>query len=182
MPSLPSTPLFIRQQYHTRDGVRRILLVVFHLIKFILVFTVIAAALGTFRTWQTKHSANQKTFAAGAAPNPLPNGLYRGSVPGHAVSWIGKKFNATDSTGINVFDVAGTPTEKYPFKTFIGKGLYDIALDVLVIDYNIPANPFWLRPVLDEVAEITPGKYLGKLNLRIIPGYPFTLSYFELTK
>ena len=168
-------------------------------LKIVVAIIVVLIVLGVLRTWQLERSANQKVFAGGTVPNPLPNGLYNGTVPGHTVSWLGKKFFATgesasggdasEGTGINVFTPLDmklsngvTTTEKYPFKTYIGKGAHDGALDVIKIDYNIAGNPLWLRPILDEIVEISPGHYLGKLQLRIIPGYPFTLTYFELTK
>ena len=165
----------------------------FPLLKIILGLIVVFFLVHILRTWQLEHSANQKLFASGTIPNPLPDGLYNGSVSGHTFSWLGKKFFATTSRGINIFtplDIKlsngvnqnSTTTEKYPFKTSLGKGLRDKTLDVFQIDYNIPANPFWLRPILDEIVEITPGHYLGKLQARFIPGFPFTLSYFELKK
>ena len=162
------------------------------LLKIIVAIIVVLIVLGFLRTWQLERSANQKVFAGGTVPNPLPNGLYNGTVPGHTVSWLGKKFFATgesasggdasEGTGINVFQNGSGTSEKYPFKTYIGKGAHDGALDVIKIDYNIAGNPLWLKPILDEIVEVSPNKFLGKLQLRIIPGYPFTLTYFELTK
>ena len=168
-------------------------------LKIIVAIIAVLIVLGVLRTRQLERSANQKVFAGGTVPNPLPNGLYNGTVPGHTVSWLGKKFFATgesasggdapEGTGINVFaplDIklsnGVTTSEKYPFKTSVGKGAHDGTLDVIKIDYNIPGNPLWLKPILDEVVEVSPNKFLGKLQLRIIPGYPFTLTYFELAK
>lgn len=160
--------------------------------KIVSSFIIVFFLIHILRTWQLEHSANQKLFTSGTIPNPLPNGLYKGTVPGHTFSWLGKKFfaagesasggNASEGTGINLFKDGSATTEKYPFKTSLGLGLRDHSLNVLQIDYNIPANPFWLRPILDEIVEIAPGHYLGKLQVRFIPGFPFTLSYFELKK
>ena len=84
-------------------------------------------------------------------------------------------------TGINEFTGKDMKTyEKYPFTFSIGPGSHDLK-SVIQIDYNNSINPFWLRPVLDEIVETAPGEYLGKLQLRIVPGYPFTLTYFRLT-
>ena len=153
------------------------------LLKVLIGLVLAAMLLCVARTWQMEHSPRQALFEKGIIPNPLPDGMYQGSVPGHTFSWLGKKFNAADSTGINVFsDAMGGQTTKYPFKTSVGKGVHDANLDVLKIDYNIPDNPLWLRLVLDEVVQTGPDQYLGKLQFRIIPGYPFTLSYFELKK
>ena len=142
-----------------------------------------AALFGAARTWQLEHSSNQTVFFEGTVPQPAPDGLYSGSIEGPKVSWLGKKFNAASSAGINVFDDGnGKQGERYPFKTAYGKGLRDMHIDVLTIDYNTPDNPFWMHPILDEIVQIGPDKYLGKLHVRLIPGHPFTLSYFELSK
>ena len=154
----------------------------FILLKIILGLIILFLLVHVLRTIQLEHSPNQKLFLSGTIPNPLPNGLYNGSAPGHTFSWLGKKFSAANSSGINLFKNDATTTEKYPFKTSLGLGVRDHALNVFKINYNLPANPFWLRPILDEIVEIAPGHYLGKLQVRFIPGFPFTLSYFELKK
>lgn len=143
----------------------------------------LAMFLGVWRTWQVEKSPNQALFVGGHAPTPAPDGLYHGTVPGRKVSWLGKKFDAAKSSGINVFDDGnGVKGERYPFTTSYTKGVRDKNVDVLAINYNVSANPVWLRFILDEVVEVAPGEYLGKLHLRIIPGYPFTLGYFKLLK
>ncbi len=133
-----------------------------------------------FRTYQIQNHPNQKLFLLGTLPNPVPNGLYKGVVNIHT-NWQGKSFDASASTGINSFIENGKQNQKYPFKTYIGKGIADNT-DVLKIDYNMPENPFWLRLILDEIVQTAPNKYLGKVHLNIVPGIPFTLGYFQLTK
>ena len=153
------------------------------LFKLLILILCLALLFGIWRTWKMEHSPNQTLYVRGTAPTPPPDGFYRGSVGEHKISWLGKRFNASEKSGINVFDDGkGIHKERYPFKTAYTKGLTDKDLNVLAIDYNIPENPFWLRPVLDEVVQIAPHEYLGKLHLRLIPGYPFTLGYFKLTK
>lgn len=124
------------------------------------------------------NSSNQKLFLSGKVPNPKPNGFYRGSLKRLKTPWQGKKFDEGTSTGINLIN----GKEVYPFKTYVGKGLKDKNLNVLKIDYNTPENPFWVRLILDEIVQISPNKYLGKVHLKIIPGLPFTLGYFNLEK
>ena len=145
-------------------------------IIFIIVI-LIPISVGLYRNWKVQSSPNQKIFSEGKVPNPLPNGQYKGRVTGYNGSWKGKKFIASSSSGINLID----NTEKYPFKTYIGKGLQDHQLDILKIDYNIPQNPFWLHFILDEIVQTAPGKFLGKVHINLIPGLPFTLGYFTLT-
>src|SRR5438034_453463 len=85
-------------------------------IKFALAFLLIAIVLLWLRTWQMKKEPNQQDFLNGKLPNPPLDGLYQGSM-GFPVSWVGKKFSAHNSTGINVLkDKKGNQYEKYPFK------------------------------------------------------------------
>ncbi len=153
------------------------------LLGFAFLALVLTIIIGVLRTWHTERSLNQQVFLRGTVPNPLPDGLYRGTVPGYTVSWLGKKFNAANSKGSNIFnDGNGVRGERYPFITSVGRGLHDNNLNVLKIDYDTPGNPLWLRFLVDEIVEIAPDKYLGKLHARIIPGYPFALGYFELER
>lgn len=139
------------------------------------------------RSWYIQDvDDKQKTFLAGQVPNPLPDGSYHGTVPGYTVPWLGKKFNAADHSGINLFkngggDISAAPAEKYRFRTSMGPGLKDANVTVIKIDYDIPENPFWLRWILDEIVETAPGVYLGKMIVRFF-GTSFALIYFTLEK
>ena len=135
-----------------------------------------------FRTVTLEWTTNQSLFSAGADVATLPDGDYNGQVEGPQFSWLGKQFNASSLTGINRFtDSRGTIIHAYPFKMYTGEGVHD-KREVISVDYDVPNNPFWLRPCLDELVETSPGHYLGKLHIRIFPGYPFTLLYFRLEK
>lgn len=130
----------------------------------------------------TQNSANQKQFLAGTVPNPAPDGFLKGSADFYHASWQGKKVNLATATGINIFQDNGKDVEKFPFKTYVGKGLRDKSIDVFKIDYADTDSPWYARPILDEIVEVAPGKYLGKIHYRLIPGYPFALWYFKLEK
>ncbi len=141
-----------------------------------LVFMIV---LGTQKTHQVESSPNQKLFLSGKIPDPSPDGFYKGhAFTGLGKDWQGKVFDANKQTGVNKF-VDG---QRYVFKTSIANGLRDKNLKVLRIDYNQPGNPWWLKFVVDEIVETSPGHYLGKVHLKVIPGMTFTLTYFELTK
>ena len=156
---------------------------VLSILEWVIGFLVLCIVLGYVRTWMVEHSAVSKEFRVGKLPSPAPDGLYKGSVRGYQASWLGKKFDALHRTGINIFATGeGTTNEQYPFVTSVGKDALDNSISVIRIDYNIPQNPFWLRPILDEIVEVAPGKYLGKFLIRMIPGYPFALAYFILQK
>ena len=152
------------------------------LLKFFLALFLITVILLWFRTWQMKREPNQQEFLAGKIPHPKLAGLYQGSM-GFDVAWVGKKFNAQGDTGINLIkNKKGEILEKYPFKTYAGKGLFDENNFVLKIDYNVKGNPFWVKWIVDEIVEVAPNEYLGKMHVKIIPGFPFSILYFELKK
>jgi|SRR5579859_2096708 len=142
---------------------------------FLLLLIIVVLA---FFHYRTQHQPTEARFLQGKVPSPLPDGFYEGVSP-KGTSWMGKKFDRAAQTGVNVF--TGNK-ELYTFKTYIAKGAVDPKINVLKIDYNMPGNPLWLRPVLDEVVEVEPNHYLGKLNVHILPGTTIALGYFELEK
>lgn len=149
------------------------------LAKTLILLIIAGYALLLLRTTQLQWTNNQSIFSGTVAPTTLPDGLYAGTVNGPQGSWLGKIFIAAEHRGINNFMDAGKTVQKYPFTLSIGEGVHD-RKNVIQVDYDLPENPFWLRPCLDELVELSPGEYLGKLNIRIFPGYPFTLTYFRL--
>lgn len=140
----------------------------------------IAILFGIWRTWKVQNNPLQQKFLKGKVPSGL-NGFYRGSVTGLKTNWQGKKIDSANSTGINIFKEADDSKERYPFKIYTGKGLQDNR-DVLKVDYSSNKEPWWLRFILDELVETSPGKYLGKVHVQLLPGIGFTLGYFELEK
>lgn len=149
-----------------------------------LVVIVLAGGLGygSYRTLLSELSPKQEAFANGTVPLPMPDGFLKGSVAGDQGSWKGKKMDAQHHTGLNIFAGEQGDEERYPFRTYLAKGLHDPELDVLRIDYDLPSNPFWLRRITDEIVQVESGTYLGKVHLRILPGYPFTMGYFRLER
>lgn len=154
----------------------------FNLVLTILAVLVLAImVLGFIRTFMVNRSDEQDVFMAGTMPAPLPDGFYAGQAEPFQGGWKGKKFDRAKNIGINVFGTrSGDDRLLYPFKTWQGKGLRDEEKDVLKIDYDLDENPFWLRPVLDEVVQVEPGVLLGKLHYRGIPGFPLTVTFFRL--
>ncbi len=100
--------------------------------------------------------------------------------------WLGKTFSPTTGTGLNRFtpttatrvwlwtlfprhrpEVArGDRLEAFPFRTCVGRGKIDADVSVLKIDYDFEANPMLIRHILDELVQIAPGRYLGKVLFR----------------
>jgi hypothetical protein len=140
-------------------------------------------ACGEVRTWQVQRSPQQKRFLTGQIPRLAPKGFYKGSVPGLSdTPWQGKYFEDRTSSGINIFQNQMKSYRKYPFRTSIGTAAGDKQLKVFKIDYNNPANPWWVRMFLDEVVSLKSGQFLGKLSLELIPSHPYQITFFELKK
>lgn len=139
----------------------------------------IVLLLAQLRSAQTKSQPQQAEFLKGSLPSPLPSGFKKGDVNAKT-NWLGKEFDINTQTGINLFMQNGKQVKQYPFKTYTGNGLTDPKLQVLKLDYNLPENPLYLRLVVDELVQITPGKYLGKLNVKLGP-LTFALGFFRLS-
>ncbi len=152
------------------------------LLKIILGLIVLALVAGIVLTIRTQTSTYQKQFLAGTLPANLPDGFYKGSADFPVFTWKGKRFDATGKTGVNVFASGASTADKYPLTLGTAEGIRDTKLGVVTLDYNRPENPFWLRPVLDEMVEIAPGTFLGKIHYRLIPFFPFSIGYFKMTK
>lgn len=148
-------------------------------------------------SWQTK-------FVAGKLPDPPPDGFYKGTahlLGGRPVPWLGKSFERNNHLGFNIFTPTGakllkimTPfyklfrqngdgnTDAYYFKTFASSGFRDKQIETFKLDYDAPENPFLIRIILDEIVEIESGEYLGKVHMKVFPGFYATIGYFGLHK
>ncbi len=166
----------------------------------------VAGWLGAFAllNYVVSKSDRQKVFLGGTLPSGPPDGFYRGSafLLGNArVPWLGKSFEAENSKGFNIFKPAGasvlkvlTPfytkfrqnelgnTDAYYFGTSTGRGFKDPGIDTFKLDYDSPENPFLIRIILDEIVETAPQEFLGKVHLKVFPGFYATIGYFGLRK
>ena len=143
---------------------------------------ILAAGLAVlvWRDFWSRRSPNQARFRQGTIPQPMPDGDFKGSVEGYSGSWIGKTFDAKTSTGRNRMQSPQGVELRYPFRTWVGTGIAD-PVQVVKIDYDIPENPYYLRRILDEIVQVEPGHFLGKVHLRWGPAH-LTVGYFELRK
>lgn len=126
-----------------------------------------------------------RVFSAGKTPLPAPDGSLAGNhFKGLGENWQGKQFYASKNSGINNFKSKTNPAateQRYPFKTAIKQGLRNKNQKVLQLNYDVSGNPFWLRPIKDELVEIGPGRYQGKIHVKIA-FIVMTVGYFELNK
>lgn len=149
-------------------------------------------------------SRRQAEFLAGKAPTEAPSGFYRGSaylLGNRPVPWLGKSFESANAKGFNIFTAKGvsllkilTPlyklfrlnadgnTDAYYFNTSTGPGFRDKGVDVFKLDYDSPENPFLISIILDEMVEVAPQEFLGKVHMKVFPGYFATIGFFGLKR
>ncbi len=134
---------------------------------------------GLMRTYKVEKDARQALFVAGTAKLPIP-GKYAGAAGEYQGQWRGKVIHA-EGRGENMF--AGETGEelKYPFAYYVGPAMRDKNLEVIVLDYNQPGNPWWLKFIRDEMVATSENHYLGKVHVYVLPHIYLSLGYFELT-
>ena len=178
------------------------------LVIWILVGVVIAviAWLGFWMlvTYLVGQSKRQRDFIDGRTPTIAPDGFYKGSaymLGNRPVPWLGKSFKSGNAKGFNVFTPKGasllklmTPlyklfhldgdgnTDAYYFKTGTGSAFKDADVSVFKLDYDLPENPFLIRIILDEMVEVAPNEFLGKVHMKVFPGYYATIGFFGLNR
>jgi hypothetical protein len=98
--------------------------------------------------------------------------------------WVGKRFDPDVQQGDNLLrpsarhfmllwpgyrpqDARGGLVAAFRFRTYTGPGKVDPDRETLKIDYDSEDNPgLLIRDILDELVEIVPGAYLGKILVR----------------
>lgn len=155
-------------------------------------------------TFLVGQSDRQKQFVAASAPIDPPDGFYNGSaylLGNRPVPWLGKSFESEHKKGFNIFTPKGasllkvmTPlyklfkvngdgnTDANYFKTCVRRGFKDKDVSVFKRDYDSPENPFLIRIILDEMVETGPREFLGKVHMKVFPGYYATIGFFGLKK
>ncbi len=99
-----------------------------------------------------------RTLATGTPFESLKN--FAGS---KAFPWGGKSFfrvSAKEGRGINRVRLPVGRFEWFPFDTRLEPSLVD-GKDTVVLDYDKPENPFFIRRIHDEIREVDPGLFLG---------------------
>jgi hypothetical protein len=76
--------------------------------------------------------------------------------------WDGKSLSATgaqEGEGINRINL-GLSMNWFPFTTRVVTSVIDGA-DTILLDYEQPGNPWFVRKIRDELREVAPGLFLG---------------------
>lgn len=94
--------------------------------------------------------------------------------------WRGKSFTPGEERGEGINRVFLDRFRLYRFETFIGRSRAG-EFDALQLDYDRKDNPFFIRPIRDELRELSPGLYLGQAWLEIGSRAPTLVLYFGLT-
>lgn len=146
------------------------------IVAIVVVLVLIVAGIVGYFNFQANQRPEQAQFNKGTT-SQNPDGAFNGSATVAIGGWRGKEFNAAAKTGINRF----LDGNRYEFSTYIAKSLTDNQ-EVIKIDYDQVSNPWWLRTVTDEIVQVGPNKYLGKIQIHPIPGVTLTYGYFRLEK
>jgi hypothetical protein len=95
--------------------------------------------------------------------------------------WEGKTFksrNDTEGEGINRVTLFGK-RRWFPFKTRFAPSFLD-GKPSFLLDYSGPANPPFIRSIVDEVREVAPKLYLGPAAL-LVKGKPKPILFFAVS-
>lgn len=98
-----------------------------------------------------------------------------------AFPWEGKSFKNDSKdlgSGINRVNFFGK-RRWFPFKTRFEPSFLD-GRPAFRLDYSGPANPPFIRSIVDEVREVAPGLYLGPAAL-LFRGRPRPILYFAVS-
>jgi hypothetical protein len=78
--------------------------------------------------------------------------------------WRGKSFEADGSSGqgINRVRLLG---DRFPFELRFGVSALD-GLRCVILDYDVPENPWVIRQIHDELRELSPGLFLGPAMIK----------------
>jgi hypothetical protein len=121
------------------------------------------------------------------------------TITGGWMPWLGKSFDAANARGTNLlagsarwparalwprYDTRpkGGSLEAFDFQTRVAPGAIEPSVDVLKIDYGpVSDNPgLIIRSILDELVEIVPDTYLGRILWRQEANRFANIGYFAL--
>ncbi len=109
--------------------------------------------------------------------------LVRAFAGSRSFVWEGKTFEVRteqEGKGINRIAIPGVLGRQnlFPFATRLGPSALDEGR-ALILDYDLPENPPWIRRIHDEVREVEPGLFLGPAMWKAASG-PTTVLWFAL--
>jgi hypothetical protein len=123
-----------------------------------------------------------RLLALRGAPAPVAR-VVRRVAASRLFPWLGKAFTAADDAhgaGSNRVSVPGVlgRQQLFPFTTSIGPSAVD-GRPAVLLDYDLDANPGYIRRIRDELREVAPGLFLGPAMWRRARG-PLLVLWFAL--
>jgi hypothetical protein len=103
----------------------------------------------------------------GWAGRGLPFQLFKGFAASSAFPWEGKTFHAASAdrgSGINRVRL-GRTLDLFPFETRVGPSAMD-GKPCVILDYDLPQNPWPIRLVHDELRQVGSQLFLGPAMLK----------------
>jgi hypothetical protein len=134
-------------------------------------------------------------FITPTLPRPADLGLR--ALASAWMPWTGKRFDGDAQSGDNLLIGSARPIARvlfpsyalepvdggyaaFRFRTYLSPGKLDPDRETLKIDYDSDENPrLLIRDILDELVQVVPGAYLGKVLLRRKDAWRL-LGYFAL--
>lgn len=113
--------------------------------------------------------------------SPAVTSMLRSFGASTAFPWEGKTFKSETGdlgSGINRVKLFGK-RRWFPFKTRFEASFLD-GQPTFRLDYSGPANPLFIRSIVDEVREVAPRLYLGPAAL-LVKGRPRPILYFAVS-
>lgn len=112
---------------------------------------------------------------------PWAAGLARAWASTDYFAWRGKTMTPhTDDAGEGINRVLVDGLRLYRFETRIGPSRAG-DFDALQLDYDLPENPFFVRPIKDEMRQLHADLWLGQAYLAL-RGRETLVLYFGLTR
>lgn len=121
----------------------------------------------------TMRAADGKLIGRMLAVRGLPGALakpLRTWAASRSFVWEGKSFQATSDTrgdGHNRVFIPNVLGRQilFPFETSFGPSSID-GRPTLILDYDLAANPSYIRKIHDEIREVSPGLFLGPAMIK----------------
>ncbi len=116
----------------------------------------------------TMHAADGKLVGRMLTIRGLPGGIAKGLrrwAAAPSFLWEGKTFQASSDTRGDGHNRVFVPRalgrqNLFPFETSFGPSAID-GKPTLILDYDLRANPSYIRKIHDEIREVSPGLFLG---------------------
>ena len=114
--------------------------------------------------------------------NGLPHSMVAALARLGVFPWDGKDFRATTEyagQGVNRIKLILPSFKLFSFFTRIGPSAID-GRPCILLDYDQPGNPWFVRRVRDELREVAPGLFLGSTMVKVRSGEVEMVLWFGI--